>query len=158
MRTNVMRRLQFSIAFVLGVLLLATVAPVSCYIWAQVQTGEGDEWLSKASEARLGFVSGYIIGMSRGFADGCDTYRRIAPQVSRGLRDDLFGKCLNSSDRGFSRPADLYEKRITEFYSSFPSDRRIPFEKVLKALSDSENKTPEQMHEMFRERPHTVVR
>ena len=63
--------------------------------------------------------------------------------------NDPFAKCLNSSGRGFSRPVDFYVSQVTEFYESFPSDRAIPFEEVLKRLSDSELMTPKQIHDWF---------
>jgi hypothetical protein len=41
-----------------------------------------------------------------------------------------------------------------DFYTSFPADRDVPFEEVLKKLSDSEDMTPQQMHEWFKEHRH----
>ena len=38
-----------------------------------------------------------------------------------------------------------------DFYTSFPEDHDVPFEQVLKKLSDSESMAPQQMHEWFKE-------
>jgi len=107
------------------------------------------------SDTRHGFVWGYTIGLTRGFAQGCNAYYQIAPpQAPHSLQDDLFGKCITKGF-GFSKPVAYYEKQITDFYTSFPTDRNVPFEDVLKKLSDSENMTPQQMHAWFKEHGHT---
>lgn len=36
-------------------------------------------------------------------------------------------------------------------YSAYAEDRKVPFEEVLKKLSDAEHLTPEQMHEWFKQ-------
>jgi hypothetical protein len=121
---------------------------------AQAQNGEGDAWMSMNSDTRFGFVFGYTIGLNRGFTQGCIAYDKIVPsQKPHSLHDDLFVKCT-SKGFGFSKPVPFYEKQITDFYTSFPADRKVPFEEVLKKLSDSENMTPQQMHEWFKEHGH----
>jgi len=100
-------------------------------------------------EAQVVFVRGYIAGLSRGFEEGCDADRTIDPRKNYDLHDDRFAKCLNRSP-GFSKPVEYYAKQVAAFYASFPSDRTVPFETVVKKLSDSESMTTQQMHEFFK--------
>jgi hypothetical protein len=121
------------------------------HISGQTQHGDGDAWISLNSDNQFRFVLGYTVGLSKGFAEGCDAFYKIAPpQKPHALRDDLFSKCLAQS-LGFSKPMAFYQKQITDFYTSFQGDRDVPFEQVLKSLSDSENMTPQQMHQWFKE-------
>jgi hypothetical protein len=137
----------FFLGLVLSVLLIATYHDMS----AQTRNGEGDGWLKMNSDNQFGFVYGYTIGLSRGFAQGCQTYAEIAPpQKPHRLKDDLRLKC-GDKGFGFSKPVEVYQKQITDFYTSFPADHDVPFEQVLKRLSDSESMTPQQMHEWFKE-------
>ncbi|MBZ5540144.1 MAG: hypothetical protein LAN61_06440 [Acidobacteriia bacterium] len=134
-----------------GTVLAVLLALFVHYTSAQTYNREGDAWLSMNSDTRLGFVWGYTIGLSRGFAQGCEAYYEVAPpQEPHSFQDDLFGKCATRGV-GFSKPVAYYEKQITDFYTSFPAERKVPFEDVLKKLSDSENMTPQQMHEWFKE-------
>jgi hypothetical protein len=117
------------------------------------QTGEGDGFLRMTPETRSGFLLGYTIGLSRGFAQGCLAYRSIAEFKTHDVHNDPFGRCVNRGP-GFSRSVDYYVKQVTDFYESFPADRNVPFEEVLKKLSDSENMTPSQMHAWFEKHRH----
>ncbi|MGA2609018.1 MAG: hypothetical protein ABSH01_16370 [Terriglobia bacterium] len=149
MRSLKVRNLMFFV-MTLSVLLILGVnhAP------AADESTEGDAWLRMNPDTRTGFLRGYTIGLSRGFAEGCDTYRSIEKPRTRDLRNDPFANCLNARGRGFSQPVDHYVKQVTDFYESFPSDRTVPFEEVLKKLSDSDNMTPQQMHKWFEEHGH----
>ncbi len=51
----------------------------------------------------------------------------------------------------FSKPISSYVEQITSFYMASAVDRKVPFEEVLKKLSDDEHMTPEQMHEWFKQ-------
>jgi hypothetical protein len=133
------------------------VLPVLCTLAASAQTqnGEGDGWMNWNSDTRLGFVWGYTIGLNRGFGQGCGAYYKVAlPGKAHNLRDDPLSKCI-SKGPGFSKPPAFYENRITDFYTSFPEDRDVPFEQVLRWLSDSENISVQQMHERTKEHGHT---
>ena len=79
------------LAMILSVLLIVGTNPAS----ARDQNTEGDAWLRMNSDTRTGFVWGYTIGLSRGFAEGCDTYRNIEKPKSRDLHNDPFAQCLN---------------------------------------------------------------
>jgi hypothetical protein len=104
---------------------------------SQTQHGDGDAWISMNSDNQFRFVLGYTVGLSEGFGEGCDAFYKIAaPQKPHPLRDDLFAKCL-AQGFGFSKPVAFYQKQITDFFTLFPEDRDVPFEQVLKSLSDS---------------------
>ncbi len=115
---------------------------------------EGDAWLRMSPDARSVFLMAYTGGLSRGFAEGCLAYDRIAKPKNYDVHKAPLGKCLNRGP-GFSRSVDYYVKQVTDFYESFPADRNVPFEEVLKKLSDSENMTPSQMHEWSEKHRHT---
>jgi hypothetical protein len=103
------------------------------------------------SDTRTGFVWGYMVGLSTGYGEGCDTYHKLAPLAKPHLiKDDPFHKCIASS-LGFSQPVSFYVRQITDFYSLSPSDRQVPFGEVLKKLSDDEHMTPQQMREWFKQ-------
>ena len=150
-----MRQLYTRRTFVFtGTAVLVLLALSVRYGSAQAQNGEGDAWMSMNSDTRFGFVFGYTIGLNSGFTQGCVAYYKIAPpQKPHSLHDDLFGRCT-SKGFGFSKPPAFYEKQITDFYTSFPADRKVPFEEVLKKLSDSENMTAQQIHDWFKEHGH----
>jgi hypothetical protein len=138
-------------ALTLSILLVLSVSRVL----AGGQDTEGDAWLNMNPDTRIAFVRGYTVGLSRGFAEGCDAYKRIEQPKNYDLRDDPFRKCLNTPGHGFGRDVDYYAEQVTAFYTLFPSDRAAPFEEVLKKLSDSEKMTPPQIHEWFKERGHS---
>lgn len=116
----------------------------------RAEGGEGDGWLEMNSDTRTGFVSGYTIGLSRGFAQGCLAYEKVAPRDKKYYRvADLPSLKCSRQGFGFSRPISLYVEQITEFYSGHAEDRNVPFEDVLKRLSDDASMTPKQMHEWF---------
>ena len=136
------------------ILLLATLLTFGTNLFSAIHpSGEGDGWLRMEPTTRTGFLWGYTIGLSRGFAEGCSAYNRIVPFQRHNLHNDPFGKCIGRGP-GFSRPVDYYVKQVTDFYEFFPADRNVPFEEVLKKLSDSENMTPSQMHEWFEQHRH----
>jgi hypothetical protein len=135
--------------------LLALSVSCSQVASAQTQNGEGDGWMKWNSDTRLGFVWGYTMGLNHGFGQGCGAYYKAAqPEKPHSLRDDPLGKCI-SKGLGFSKPPAFYEKKVTDFYTSFPEDRDVPFEQVLKWSSDSENISVQQMHERAKEHGHT---
>jgi hypothetical protein len=137
----------FVFVAIVGSFLMAAPIP---HISGQTQHGEGDAWITMNSDNQFRFVLGYTVGLSKGFAEGCDAYYKIAPpQKPHALRDDLFAKCL-AQGLGFSKPVAFYQKQITDFYTLFPGERDVPFEQVLKSLSDSENMTPQQIHQWFK--------
>jgi hypothetical protein len=120
-------------------------------IFGQAQRGDGDKWINMNSDSQLRFLLGYTVGLSKGFAEGCDAFYKISPsQKPHALPDDLFAKCL-AQGLGFSKPVAFYQQQITNFYTLFPGDRDVAFEQLLKSLSDSKNMTPQQMHLWFKQ-------
>ena len=133
--------------FIVGVavLLLATLQ-------IHAQDGEGDGWLERNSDTRTGFVHGYIVGLSRGFAQGCLAYEKSLPQQKTYVRfADLPSLRCSRQTLGFSKPISFYVEQITRFYTANAEDRKVPFEEVLKKLSDDEHMMPEQMHDWFKQ-------
>jgi hypothetical protein len=132
---------------------LASVGAVLLCLLSQLhaQNGEGDAWVEMNSDMQTGFVWGYTIGLSRGFAQGCVAYGKLAPsQPPHRLADDLFHKCLRQG-YGFSKLISFYVEQITEFYKSSAEDRKVPIDEVLRKLSDDQSMTPKQMHEWFKQ-------
>jgi hypothetical protein len=130
------------------------VDPTLCLVAVQLhaQNGEGDGWLERNSDTRTGFVHGYIIGLSRGFAQGCLSYERLVPQQKTYVHfADLPSLKCSRQAFGFSKPISFYVEQITRFYAVNAEDRKVPFEEVLKKLSDNEHLTPKQMHEWFKQ-------
>jgi hypothetical protein len=129
----------------LGILMILSASSAL----AADQNADGDAWLHMNRDTQTGFVRGYTIGLTRGFAQGCDAYRSLVPVETHDIHNDPFAGCLNTSGRCFSQPVDFYVRQVTDFYQSFPSDRAISFEDVLKKLSDGQNMTPRQIHDWF---------
>ena len=149
------RQLRIAAAALIGLVAMAHNAHRRLVL---AQSTEGNRWLDMNSDTRSGFVWGYILGVTRGFAEGCEAYDKIVPlRAPVSLKEYPFAKCLNSKGRGFSKPIPFYQEEITDFYSSFPSDRDVPFGEVLKRLSDDEHMTPAQIHEWFKTNSHLAT-
>jgi hypothetical protein len=137
----------------LSVIILSVLILGVSHASAADRNTEGDAWLRMSPDARSVFLMAYTGGLSRGFAEGCLAYDRIAKPKNYDVHKAPLGKCLNRG-RGFSRSVDYYVKQVTQFYESFPSDRTVEFHEVIKKLSDSESMTARQMHEWFEEHGH----
>jgi len=137
--------------FKCGELLFVAAAFLCLVTQLHAQSGEGDSWFEMNSDMQTGFVSGYIIGLSRGLGEGCVACTKLAPpQPPHRLADDLLGKCLRQGF-GFTKPTSFYVGQITEFYKTSAEDRKAAFDEVLKKLSDDQGMTPKQMHEWFKQ-------
>jgi len=132
--------------------LLFLVSLVASPIPLIAQSTEGDAWLKMSSETQTGFLRAYTAGVSWGFAQGCNAYYGTARSMGKHhtLKSNPFGQCLSKALQ-FSRPVDSYVKQLTEFYTSFPADRNVSFERIMEKLSDSEGMTSEQIHTWFKE-------
>jgi hypothetical protein len=113
---------------------------------------EGEAWLEMNTDTRTGFVFGYTVGLSRGFVQGCLAYQKSVPPPEgfHPIADDPFLKCTRQGF-SFTKPLSFYAEQITKFYTASAEDRKVPFQEVIKKLSDEEHLTPEQMHEYFKQ-------
>jgi hypothetical protein len=132
--------------------MVGVVALFVATVQLQAQDGEGGGWLERNPDSRIGFVHGYIVGLSRGFAQGCVAYERSVPQQKTYVRPaDLPSVKCSRQTPSFSKPISFYAEQITRFYTANAEDRKVPFEEVLKMLSDGKHMTPEQMHDWFKQ-------
>jgi hypothetical protein len=118
-----------------------------------VSTGvaEGNTWLSWDPKTRLGFVSGYLVGIRAGNRGGCFWYDNFTKPKSTfdNPADTPLAKCLQNVPL-FSKPPDYYQKQITNFYEIYPSDRGLNLESLLSQLSGKEGKSLKDIDAWFR--------
>jgi hypothetical protein len=135
----------------LGVAVLITLAGAQNRI-RTVTTGapQGAAWVRWDRSARIGFVRGYLSGIHVGYRDGCflSNDKNASPTALRSTLDSPFAQCLDKALR-FSKEPDYYETEVSRFYLTYKSDIGLPLDELLRFLSDSENKTPEEIHEWF---------
>lgn len=143
--SNTSNRIAIAICLLAPVLLIFTHRTISQE--EKPQTLEGDSWLAMNQERKSGFVLGYTIGISRGFAEGCATYDQIVNVHDVPLKSDPLRKCFDSKGRGFSKPVQFYVDRVNDFYKTYPGNRNFPVGELIKKLSDSENLTPQEIHQ-----------
>jgi hypothetical protein len=111
--------------------------------------GEGKLWLSWTPDEREKFLFGYLKGYGAGFPSGCRRYFAAnPPKVISGLSDSPLQSCM-LQELSFSKKAADYESQITAFYKSFPVDADLPISWLVQAFSDSERKTPDEIHEAW---------
>jgi len=139
----------------LGVAALMTLGSAQDRI-RTVTTGaaQGAVWLGWDRNARIGFVRGYLSGIHVGYRDGCfaSSDKDARATTLRSPLDSPFAQCLDKALR-FSKEPDYYEEEITRFYATYKSDVGLSLDELLRLLSDSENKTPEEIHRWFASSP-----
>lgn len=143
----------------LGVLLILCNA-------SQVRLDQVDrrgEWLSWSPKERSTYVDGFITGYLQGTNRACDIAQQLFGDRSthhlgdeRHPSDMPAARCLagvekysktrytDASGPDFSAYTDV----ITEFYTKHPEYRGIPFVRLLQLLSDSNNKTADELYQM----------
>ena len=110
--------------------------------------GEGKLWLGWSPEERVGFTRGYLWSYHMAYGQACLVSFELAPaQPSelRSLEDSPLQQCM-LRELHYSKHSDYYTAKITAFYQKYPTDLDVPIPWLFLAFSDSENKTPEQIH------------
>jgi hypothetical protein len=105
----------------------------------------GIDWLKWSNNARVVYVSAYLLGQGRGFRDGCVLGEELYSAKVNGLPGE---KCIAKLPT-YSKTPETYAATITEYYRSYPRDRDVPIFKILEGLSDARALTLRQMHEYF---------
>ena len=124
------------------------------YAWDRTG-GQGKLWLSWNPERREGFTYGYLWAYHKAFSAACLAYFDASPPptMTLNLADSPLQRCkLREPD--YSKGPDYYEAAITAFYEKYPSDADLPISWLFLAFSDSENKTPEQIHSAWARHAH----
>ena len=107
---------------------------------------EGDDWLKWSDETRVAYVRAYLTGHALGFRDGCEAGQRVyAAGKPKGLPGE---KCLPEAP-AYSKYLESYATMITEFYRTYPDDKRVTIGRLLDGMSDQRNLTQKQMHEYY---------
>ena len=107
----------------------------------------GDDWLRMTPSEKFYFVEGYRKGSLAGHDDACELFASSAkeqlPPISTGgiALDPCQGRA-----RSWAKGTEQVVKQIDEYYSRFPSDRRVHVTNVLQNLSDQSSLTIEQIH------------
>ena len=107
---------------------------------------KGDDWMSWSAETKLAYVSAYVQAFAEGFRVGCDAgkeaYAKKKPKWDGGER------CVGRG-KTFSKSEEEYVDKITEYYRSYPTDRRVQVRKILEGLCDERQLAPQQMHQYY---------
>jgi hypothetical protein len=106
---------------------------------------EGDLWMNWNNTQRNMFIRGFLVGHHEGFRRGCGTAVVVTKPDTKGAgpEETPIGRCL-AGEQIFRREASYYEEFVTRFYTKYPEDRDLPLRTL---IEDSEEKTPEQIHE-----------
>jgi hypothetical protein len=127
-----------------GVALL--VAYGSREIPAATTAAQGQQWLTWSEETQLQYTSGFLSGFAIGFREGCQSGEKLySPRLPAGLPAE---KCILTTP-AYSEFLEHYVQEVTSYYKSFPSDRNVPINRVLEAISDSRHLSQQKMHEYF---------
>src|SRR5215475_14239233 len=105
----------------------------------------GDIWMRWNDEAKLQYISAYLLGNSRGFRDGCEMGQKLYSADKAGLPGE---KCTGKFVK-YSKSMEEYVKLITDYYSAYPNDRSVPIFKLIEGLSDARNLAIQKMHAYY---------
>lgn len=109
-------------------------------------TGDGQRWLSWSADQRQTFISGFLAGYALGFRTGCTEYSFADPPPDAlDLSKSPLQKCMLQQLDYSKMPKD-YAGQISTFYERYPSDLNVPTTWIVLALSDSENKSLDEIH------------
>jgi hypothetical protein len=92
------------------------------------------------------FIRGFLVGHHEGFRRGCGNGVNVTDSSAKrteSAEDTPIGRCL-ASEQLFRKESSFYVEFVTEFYTKYPQDRDLPLRTL---IEDSEEKTPEQIHE-----------
>jgi hypothetical protein len=152
-----MNRFDCCAAALLGMLILSWTASSHPQEMpgTSVTTGvaEGTVWLRWDKRTRLGFVRGYLMGIGAGNRGGCFSYDNLS-KSSESVTDPTntpLAHCLKIAPT-FSKPPEEYQKEMTEFYRTYPDDRGLNLESLLRQLSDQESKNLRGIDDWFKNR------
>jgi hypothetical protein len=107
---------------------------------------QGKRWLSWSPDERQRFILGYLWAYHSGFSAACRDYFEISQQKSIGGKtDDLLQEC-KLQELQYSKDITYYERSITDYYKEFTDDTDLPLAWIIQAFSDSEQKTPADIH------------
>lgn len=126
--------LVFSLAVALG-----------CEALAANPFETGDNWMRWNDDAKLQYISAYLLGNSRGFRDGCEMGQQTYSADKAGLPGE---KCIGKVAK-YSKNMEEYVKLITDYYNAYPDDRSVPIFKLIEGLSDARNLTIQKMHAYY---------
>jgi hypothetical protein len=127
------------------------------------QRGRGEEWLSWSPAERSAYVVGYIDGDSSGSHGACEVAQDLFGTGKRYRLGDEHhpsempsARCLASVEKysrytykeGLAIDLTAYTTVITEFYTKHPEYRGIPYQYLMRSLSDSKYKTAEELYQM----------
>src|SRR5208283_5251477 len=104
---------------------------------------EGEEWLKWNADTRLLYVSAYLTGYDRGFAEGCKMAEEVGMSKPMGLPGE---KCI-SREPGHSKNLEEYVDMVTKYYTVYPRDRYVTIRTVLEGLSDTRRLSLQQIHQ-----------
>lgn len=140
---NVMKTSIAMFVLLLGVTFASSLSPMS-----PAGTDRGEEWLSWSPELRETFVSGFMIGYDRGIINACNSANALF-EVGKPHRlgDDPSARCEAKVD-SYSKESATYAAEVTDFYSTYPQYRNIPYIYLFSFLGDAHFKTAEQLYEM----------
>jgi len=109
-------------------------------------------WLSWSKPERERFVLGYLWAYHLGFSSGCVTYfDQSGANISTDVETSRLQKC-KLQELVYSKDADYYARRITEYYAAYPKDHDLPVSRLMRALSDTEKKDATEIHAMWSHR------
>ncbi len=146
-----------------GVLLILTIITTAAQVRLE-QLARGGEWLSWSSGQRSTYVNGFIAGYQEGTHEACDVAQNLFadPNATYTLGDEHHpsdmpsARCLAHMNK-YSRfkyteasglDLSAYTDVITDFYNKHREYQGIPFNDLLKLLSDRESKTADQLYQM----------
>ena len=107
---------------------------------------QGKTWMSWSEPERERFLLGYLQAYHLGFTSACRNYFEGAPpKTLTSLETSPLQKCM-LQELHYSASVTQYERQITDFYNRFPDAHEEPLSWLIQAFSDSERKTPEEIH------------
>jgi hypothetical protein len=114
---------------------------------------QGSLWMGWNGTQRDMFIRGFLVGHDEGLRRGCSSVANVTKFDAirtESPEDSLIGKCLANQEI-FRKAASYYENFVTAFYTKYPEDRDLPLQIL---IEDSEDKTPEQIHEWVKKVSH----
>lgn len=115
------------------VAILAWLAACSC-LSATTVSHEGDDWLKWDGKMRLTYLGAYVLGIQKGFQDGCNAgISAVSPRMKNADDVEATKRCWKTFPISDHDSKDFVDP-ITTFYRTYPQQRSVPISQILLRL------------------------
>jgi hypothetical protein len=111
------------------------------YSSAATVSHEGDDWLKWDRTTRLTYLGAYVLGIQKGFQDGCNAgISAVSPHIKYADDVEATKRCWKTFPITDHDSKDFVDP-ITAFYRKYPQQRSVSISQILLRLYAGEDLT-----------------